>query len=78
MKKLLDLKKVFSNLEPEGRGRGIIMGVTRLATSPRAILHHTDPKAPMGGVYQLFSTKMNLVEKSHSTFSSDEIVQRSA
>ena len=47
-------------------------------TSPRAILHHTDPKAPMGGVYQLFSTKMNLVEKSHSTFSSDGIVHRSA
>ena len=30
MKKLWDLKKVFSNLEPEGQGRGIIMGVTRL------------------------------------------------
>ena len=30
MKKLSDLKKVFSNLEPEGRGRGIIMGVTSL------------------------------------------------
>ena len=30
MKKLLDLKKVLSNLEPEGQGRGIIMGVTRL------------------------------------------------
>ena len=28
--KVLDLKKVFSNLEPEGQGRGIIMGVTRL------------------------------------------------
>ena len=30
MKKLGDLKKVFSNLELEGQGRGIIMGVTRL------------------------------------------------
>ena len=30
MKKLWDLKKVFSNLEPEGQGRGIIMEVTRL------------------------------------------------
>ena len=28
--KVLDFKKVFSNLEPEGQGRGIIMGVTRL------------------------------------------------
>ena len=28
--KVLDLKKVFSNLEPEGQGRGIIKGVTRL------------------------------------------------
>ena len=30
MKKLWDLKKVYSNLEPERQGRGIIMGVTRL------------------------------------------------
>ena len=30
MKKLWDLKKLFSNLEPEGQGQGIIMGVTRL------------------------------------------------
>ena len=30
MKKLWDLKKVFSNLELEGQGGGIIMGVTRL------------------------------------------------
>ena len=30
MEKLWDLKKVFSNLEPEGWGRGIIMEVTRL------------------------------------------------
>ena len=30
MKKLWDLKKVFSNLEPEGQGRGIIMRVTHL------------------------------------------------
>ena len=30
MKKLWDLKKVFSNLEPEGQGRGIIIGVTCL------------------------------------------------
>ena len=30
MKKLLDLKKVFNNLELEGQGRGIIMGVTCL------------------------------------------------
>ena len=30
MKKLWDLKKVFSNLELEGQGHGIIMGVTRL------------------------------------------------
>ena len=28
MKKLLDLKKVLSNLELEGQGRGIIMRVT--------------------------------------------------
>ena len=28
--KVLDLKKVSSNLEPEGQGRGIIMGVTCL------------------------------------------------
>ena len=28
--KMLDLKKVFSNLEPVGQGRGIIMGLTRL------------------------------------------------
>ena len=40
MKKLWDLKNVFSNLELEGQGLGIIMGVT--PTSPRAILHHTD------------------------------------
>ena len=43
--KVLDFKKVFSNLEPEGKGRGIIMGVTCLLdpdlmpTSPSAILH---------------------------------------
>ena len=30
MKKIWDLKKGFSNLELEGQGRGIIMGVTRL------------------------------------------------
>ena len=30
MKKLWDLKNVFSNLELEGQGPGIIMGVTRL------------------------------------------------
>ena len=30
MKKLRDLKKVLSNLEAEGQGRGFIMGVTRL------------------------------------------------
>ena len=30
MKKLWDLKNVFSNLELEGQGHGIIMGVTRL------------------------------------------------
>ena len=30
MKKLWDLKKLFSNLEPEGQGRGIIMGMTCL------------------------------------------------
>ena len=30
MKKLWDLKKVFSNLELEGQGRDTIMGVTRL------------------------------------------------
>ena len=30
MKNFWDLKKVFTNLEPEGQGRGIIMGVTRL------------------------------------------------
>ena len=28
--KVLDLKKVFSNLEPEGQGHGIIKGVTHL------------------------------------------------
>jgi hypothetical protein len=27
---IMRFKKVFSNLEPEGQGRGIIMGVTRL------------------------------------------------
>ena len=27
---ILNLEKVFSNLEPEGKGGGIIMGVTRL------------------------------------------------
>ena len=32
-------KKGFSNLELEGQGQAIIMGVT---TSARAILHHTD------------------------------------
>ena len=30
MEKFSDLKKDFSNLEPEGHGRGIIMGVTCL------------------------------------------------
>ena len=30
MKKLWDLKKILSNLEAEGQGHGIIMGVTRL------------------------------------------------
>ena len=30
MKRLGDLKKVCNNLELEGRGRGIIMGVTHL------------------------------------------------
>ena len=39
-------KKLFSNLEPEGQGRGIIRGVTRLLTSARAVLHHTDQKVP--------------------------------
>ena len=37
-------KKVFSNLEPEGRGHGIVMGVTGLLLLE--ILHHTDPKGP--------------------------------
>ena len=30
MKIFWDLKKVFTNLEPEGQGGGIIMGVSRL------------------------------------------------
>ena len=30
MKKLWDVQKGLSNLEPEGQGQGIIMGVTRL------------------------------------------------
>ena len=40
MKKLLELKKVLSNLELEGQGRGIIMGVTFI---PYRI---TDQKGP--------------------------------
>ena len=40
--KKYEIKKLFSNLEPEGQGGGIIMGVT----SDRAILHHTDQKGP--------------------------------
>ena len=58
MKKLWDLKKVFSNLELEGQGRGIIMGIGNdMPTSARAILHHTDQKGPnilKGSVYLLF------------------------
>jgi hypothetical protein len=34
MKKTWDLKKVFTNLKPEGQGPGIIMGVTRLRPGP--------------------------------------------
>jgi hypothetical protein len=32
MKKDTEFEKVLSSLEPEGQGRGIIMGVTRLCT----------------------------------------------
>ena len=40
MKKLWDLKKVLSNLEMEGQGRGIIMGVTHpLLLGPFYYLH---------------------------------------
>ena len=66
MKKLWDLKKVFSNLELEGQGRGIIMGIGNdMPTSARAILHHTDQKGPnilKGSVNYplLYEVKLNL------------------
>ena len=55
MKKLWDLKKVFSNLEPEGRGRGIIMGVTCLLLL-RSFYTIQTQKAQtfLGGVYTFY------------------------
>ena len=52
MKKLWDLKKVFSNLEPEGGGRGIIMGVTRLRLlGPFYTIQTQKAQTFLGGVY---------------------------
>ena len=54
MKKLRDLKKVFSNLEPEGRGRGIIMGVT-LLLGPFYTIQTQKAQTFLGGVYLLIA-----------------------
>ena len=54
MKKLSDLKKVFSNQEPEGRGCGIIMGVTRLLLlEPFYTIQIQTHQTFLGGVYNL-------------------------
>ena len=52
MKKLGDLKKVFSNLEPEGQGHGITMGVTRLLLlEPFYTILTQTHQTFLGGVY---------------------------
>ena len=50
--KFLNLKKGFSNLEPEGGGRGIIMGVTRLLLlEPFYTIQTQKAQTFLGGVY---------------------------
>ena len=52
MKKLWDLKKVFINLELEGRWHGIIMGVTRLILlEPFYTIQTQTHQTYLGGVY---------------------------
>ena len=46
MKKLWDLKKLFSHLEPEGQVWARHNHGSDMPTSARAILHHTDQKGP--------------------------------
>jgi hypothetical protein len=46
MKKLWDLKKLFSHLEPEGQVWARHHHGSDMPTSARAILHHTDQKGP--------------------------------
>ena len=57
MKKLCDLKNVFANLELEGQGRGIIMGVTLLLLlEPFYTVQTQTHQTFRGGVYDhLFS-----------------------
>ena len=58
MKKLSDLKKVFSNQEPEGQGCGIIMGVTRLLLlEPFYTIQTQKAQTFLGGVHIL--TRVN-------------------
>ena len=60
------LRKGFSNLELEGQGHGIIIGMTH--TSARAILHHTEQKGSnilMGRVQELPRETQNAECKVH-------------
>ena len=61
MKKLWDLKKVFSNLELEGQGRGIIMGVARLLLlGPFYTIQTKKDQTFWRGVYEL-TTNLNQI-----------------
>ena len=54
MKKLWDLKKGFSNLELEGQGQGIIMGVTHLLLlGPFYTIHTKTDKTFWRAVYKV-------------------------
>ena len=54
MKKLWDWNKVFINLEPEGQGHGIVMGVTRLLLlGPFYTIQTQTHQTFLGGVYNL-------------------------
>ena len=75
-------------MELEGRGYGIIMGVTRLLLLG-AILHQTDPKGPNisgGGVYVFCNAIRNntdrtygiVSERIHPSFALGEIHSRLA
>ena len=57
-------KKVFSNLEPEGWGRGIIMGVTGLLLlEPFYTIQTQKTQTFLGGVYQLLSMHISKAVK---------------